>query len=176
MSRERWGKMVARARDRAKISDVQLGHPQIAFPPCDIHGIKRIIDARLFLIALDTHFPFTPALRIIRRGRGFRRDDDPRVEQGMPAERSSVWKLHRIRCFNDQKQTWLLLLIHMDAIGGAFRNDQIVAWFIAQQAVIGFPGSLPAVDEHDLIPVGIAHEMLHGGPASRNRHAGIRAL
>ena len=56
--------------------------------------------------------------------------------------------------------------IFNDAIGGAFRNDQIIARLIPQQAIIGLPRPAPAMDKHDFVTVGVAHEMRHRGRAS----------
>src|SRR5687767_1111573 len=45
--------MIPRAGDGSKITDIELGNPQITLPPGDVHRIEGIVDARVFAVPFD---------------------------------------------------------------------------------------------------------------------------
>jgi hypothetical protein len=72
--------VIARADDRTKIPDIQLGDPEVTLPGRDIHGIERVIHPGVVTVPLDAHFPFLATMGVFRRQRQFRRGEDSRIK------------------------------------------------------------------------------------------------
>ena len=105
----------------------------------------------------------------MRRGLG--RDDDRGIVERVLAEQAFLGLLELVLRLHDQEEIVARLRDH--AIGDGARDDDVIAGLEIERAEIGFDHAVAAMDEVQLVAIGIAEVERHGLRAARDGQADV---
>ena len=151
--------MVAGTRDRPEITHVQLGHPQISFPPDHVHWIEGVDHPRRVPLSFDVDLPLLALCLCRFHCAKFRCNQDSLVEQCMLTEWSAIRHRDRLPSFNDEKER--RTGIDVGSIGRSFGDYHVIAWLVGQSSVVRFKSPCALMHEVRFVSIRIPYEVDH---------------
>src|SRR5262249_7421595 len=150
------------------VADVQLAWEKVALPPHYIQRMERIENRGVLALSLDPYLPLL--LPVTLEGLRIRHLDHRGVKGSIAPQSAVIGELYFPHGFNDQEE--IVLLLRDYPVGHAPGQHEIVRRLIGNGTELGLTGTPAFVDEIDLVAVGVADTVRHGGaaPAKDSRH------